>query len=193
MTAPITSTTSTTSTTDSSTDRAWQGIGWMEGHRGLMDSRSGFETNAQHELPWKSVAVTRAGAGSEAWKAAGAAHREAGRVGHEEFYGLTAEWAQTLAQIGALMRLVGREVAGYADTVPAGCRVYDDERAEDPRELLDRAAAALDLLSAKVTHAAIEVNVFWSLIGRIGVEDIPTGQSGPDKPEAGTAGTGVTS
>lgn len=155
-----------------------------------MDSGSGFEINAQHELPDRSPAVVRAGAGSEAWKAAGAAHREAGRVGHGEVYGLTAEWAQTLAQVGALMRQVSREVAGYADTVPAGCRVYDDERAEDPRELLDRAAAALDLLSGKVTHAAIEVNVFWSLIGRIGVEPDPTTAGGATAEDSTAEGTG---
>lgn len=183
MSAPI-SRTSRTGTTD----MAWQGIENTDGDRGQMDSRSGFEiTEHQQESPAKSLAVVRAGAGSVAWQAAHQAHRDAERVVHGEVYGLTGEWAATLAAVGSLMRLVAKQVAGYADGVPLGRRVYDDERTEDPREVLDRAAAALDLLSGKVTHAAIEVNLFWSLIGRIGVEDVPTGG------ECGSAGAGVTS
>jgi hypothetical protein len=161
-----------------------------------MDSRSGFEiTQGQQEVPERSMAVVRAAAGSVAWQAAHEAHRDTQRVVHGEVYGLTGEWAATLAAVGSLMRLVSKQVAGYADSVPSGRRVYDDERTDDPRELLDRAAAALDQLSAKVTHAAIEVNLFWSLIGRIGVEDIPTdkGGSAGRGDAAGAAGSGVTS
>ncbi len=170
-----------TSTTSSSTTRAWQGTEYTNGDRGQMDSRSGFEiTEQQQERPDKSLAVVRAGAGSVAWKAAHDAHRDADSVGHGEVYELAREWVATLGAVGALMRLVSKQVAGYADSVGPGRRVYDDERAEDPRELLDRAAQALDLLSSKVMHAAIEVNLFWSLIGRIGVEDAPAGKRGTD-------------
>jgi hypothetical protein len=148
---------------------AWQGIHEKEGHRG-MNNRSGFE---QYERDDTSPAVEHAAAGTAAWQAARDTHREAPSVEHDEFYELTREWVATLAAIGSQMRAVSKHVAGYADSVPAGRRVYDDERADDPRELLDRSAQLLDLQAARVTDIALVLNSFWSLIGRIGVEGAP--------------------
>lgn len=133
-------------------------------------TNSGFESNDRHELIEVSPAVRRAEAGAEAWRAAHHAHQNAGTVDHQDFYGLTRELVATLAPISSLMRLVSVQVAGYADSLPDGQAVYDDERAVDPRELLTRAADVLSLLGAKVCAVTLELNTFWSLIGRIGVE-----------------------
>ncbi|MGH3615496.1 MAG: hypothetical protein ACRDRK_23425 [Pseudonocardia sp.] len=146
-----------------------------------MNSRSGFELDDQHERHDTSPAVEHAAAGTEAWQAAARdTHRGAPSVEHGEFYELTREWVTTLAAIGSQMRVVGRQVAGYADSVPAGRRVYDDERA----------AQLLDVQAARVTDVALMLNSFWSLIGRMGVEENPTVEGGDVE---GAPRTGVTS
>lgn len=136
----------------------------------MTSMNSGFENNDRRELIEGSPAVRRAEAGTEAWRAAHDAHQNAGTVDHQDIYGLTRELVSTLGPISSLMRLVSGQVAGYADSLPDGQAVYDDERAIDPRELLAQAAEVLDLLSAKTCAVTLELNTFWSLIGRIGVE-----------------------
>ncbi|WP_300010957.1 hypothetical protein [Pseudonocardia sp.] len=140
-------------------------------------TNSGFENNDRHEQTDGSPAVRRAEAGTAAWRAALEAHQNAGTVDHQDIYGLTRELVATLGPISSLMRLVSTQVAGYADSLPDGQAVYDDERAVDPRELLAQAAEVLDLLSSKTCAVTLELNTFWSLIGRIGVE---TARAAPD-------------
>jgi hypothetical protein len=136
----------------------------------MSSTDSGFENDERHEPVEGSPAVRRAGAGADEWRAAVHAHQQAATVDHQDFYGLTRELVATLGPISSLMRLVSEQVAGYADSLPGGQAVYDDERAVDPRELLAQAADVLSLLGAKVCAVTLELNTFWSLIGRIGVE-----------------------
>jgi len=136
----------------------------------MSSTSSGFENDERHELVDGSLAVRRAGAGAEAWRAALDAHQQAATAAHQDFYGLTRELVATLGPISSLTRLVSVQVAGYADSLPDGQAVYDDERDVDPRELLTQAAEVLNLLSLKVGAVTLELNHFWSLIGRIGVE-----------------------
>lgn len=138
-----------------------------------MNSRSGFEYNEQHELTENSLAVRRAGAGAEAWRTARDAHQQVARPDHLALYGLTAELFATLGPMASLMRLMSEQTAAYADSVPDGRRVYDDSSDDDPRELLEHAAQVLSRISSTVSQTALELNQFWSLIGRIGVEDVP--------------------
>lgn len=138
----------------------------------MTSTNSGFENDERHEQVEGSPAVRRAVAGAEAWSAAVHAHQQAATVDHQDLYGLTRELVATLGPISSLMRSVSVQVAGYADTRPDGQAVYDDERAVDPRELLAQAAEVLDLLGAKVCAVTLELNTFWSLIGRIGVEPV---------------------
>ncbi len=89
----------------------------------------------------RSVAVRRAGAAAEAWRAALDAQRSA-VPDHTDFYGLTREWVFTFGPLGELMHVISGQVAGYADSLPPGEQVYDDERRDDPRQLLAEAARA---------------------------------------------------
>ncbi len=134
---------------------------------------SGFEYDERHELIEGSPAVRRAAAGAEAWHAARHAHQQAATVDHQDFYGLTRELVATLGPISSLMRLVSTQVADYADSLPNDRAVYDDERAVDPRELLVQAAEVLNVIGLKTGAVTLELNHFWSLIGRIGVETRP--------------------
>lgn len=134
---------------------------------------SGFAMNEQgrdNEFGERSTAVRRAGAGVEAWRAALDAQQSAA-PNHSDLYGLTREVTPTLAVIGQLMRVMSQQAAGYVDSLPIGVSVYEDERTDDPRELLAKAASVLDDIASKVVWAAIQMNLWWSLIGRIGVEE----------------------
>jgi hypothetical protein len=138
---------------------------------------SGFEIDDQNRAgeisgddgDSRSAAVRRASAGAEAWRAALDAQRSA-VPDHADFYGLTREWVFTFGPLGELMHVISGQVAGYADSLPSGEQVYEDERRDDPRVLLAEAAQLLDGLAFQVTGIALEINRFWSLIGRIGVE-----------------------
>lgn len=137
-----------------------------------MIDKSGFEFSDRGDEPefdQRSVAVRRAGAGAEAWRAALNAQQSAA-PNHTDLYGLTRELVYLLGPVGQLMKVMSRQTAGYADSLPSDEIVYDDTRTDDPRELLARAAAMLDHIGIKTTAIALEMNAYWSLIGRIGVE-----------------------
>lgn len=138
---------------------------------------SGFEIDEQggaDDSDTRPLAVRRAGAGAEAWRAAVEAQQAAAAPDHADFYGLTRELVFTCQSLAKAMGLISRQVAGYADSVAPGSAVYDDTRQDDPRELLARGAEVLGDIEVKVVAVTLELNVFWSLIGRIGVEDAPT-------------------
>lgn len=143
-----------------------------------MSSRSGFEIDDEHgpgaSEGEESLAVRRGIAGAVAWRAALDAHQQATTVDHQDFYGLTRELVDTLRPITTLMRLLVRQVDGYAESLPEGERAYDDTRTDDPVELLAQAAEILDDIAVKTVWTVLELNRFWSLIGRIGVETAPT-------------------
>lgn len=140
---------------------------------------SGFEID-EHDGPdefdARSVAVRRAGAGAMAWRAALDAQQSA-VPDHADFYGLTRELVFTFGPVAELMRVISRQVAGYAHSLPVGEAVYDDTRQDDPRQLLTQSAEVLADIAGKVTAAGSEIHRFWSLIGRIGVQDIRSEQA----------------
>ena len=138
---------------------------------------SGFEMDEQDgpdEFDARSLAVRRAGTGADAWRAALDAQQAAAVLDHADFYGLTRELVITFGSLYKVMQLISRQAAGYADSVAPGTAVYDDTRQDDPRELLAEGAEMLGDTAVKVAAVTLELNRFWSLIGRIGVEDVPT-------------------
>jgi hypothetical protein len=137
-------------------------------------TRSGFEIDEQDgpdAFDARSLAVRRAGTGAVAWRAARDAQLSA-VPDHIDLYGLTRELVLTLGPLGELMRVISRQGAGYADGLPPGEQVYDDSHQDDPRALLAQAAEVLADIATKVTASGLEMHRFWSLIGRIGVEEI---------------------
>ena len=125
-------------------------------------------------------AVRRADAGVAAWR--GVVHAQQGAPPDPgEFYELAGFMVETLRVLEALVGVLARQVAGYADSLPGGRVVYDDSRRVSPRTRLEMAVSDLQFLSRSTSLAGADATVFWSSIGHIGVEDAnPRG--GPDGP-----------
>jgi hypothetical protein len=111
------------------------------------------------------TAAVRAEAGAEAWEDGARLQRWA-PPNHAEFYALAGELVRTLSALDDLARVLGRQVAGYAQ----GRAVYDDTREVDPRVRLTDAVAELVQVSAALVVADRAANRFWSAIGHIGVD-----------------------
>lgn len=150
-------------------------------------TNSGFEIDEQggaDESDARSLAVRWAGAGAEAWQSALDAQQAAAAPDHADFYGLTRELVFTCRSLAEVMRLISRQVAGYADSVAPGGAVYDDTRQDDPRELLAEGKEVLGAIAVKVAAVTLDLNRFWSLIGRIGVENLRDAQIGDESGES---------
>jgi hypothetical protein len=110
-------------------------------------------------------AAVRAEVGAEAWEDAVRLQRWA-HPDHTEFYALAGEVVRTLYALDDLARVLGRQVAGYAQ----GRSVYDDTREVDPQARLTDAVAELAQLSNALVVGERAANRFWSAIGHIGVD-----------------------
>ena len=118
-------------------------------------------------------AVRRAEAGTGGWEDAVRLQRWA-TPDHAGFYALAGEMVATLHAVDELAAVLGRQVAGYAQTQQdQGRRLYDDTRQVDPAERLQTAVIALEELHSGASTAADWANTFWSAIGHIGTEVTP--------------------
>ena len=122
------------------------------------------------------TAAARAERGTAGWEDAARLQRWA-TADHADFYALAGEVVRTLDALDDLARVLGRQVAGYAQ----GRAVYDDTREVDPRVRLTDAVAELAQLSNALFVAERAANRFWSAIGHIGVDST-------DTPSKGTGG-----
>ncbi|MHA6629142.1 hypothetical protein ACU61A_27220 [Pseudonocardia sichuanensis] len=131
----------------------------------------------KHEQDDRPETVRQAEKGAQAWRAVVHAQQSA-TPDHADFYALAAELADTFASLTALGRVLARQVAGYADGLPAGERVYDDTPTADPRDRLALAAVDLRAIVGHIEAAQPLLGSFWARIGHIGVEDAPNGTDG---------------
>lgn len=115
----------------------------------------------------RSPAVRQADAGAVAWRAVVHAQQSA-TSDHAELYSLAGHLVGTLAAVESLAGVLARQVAGYADSLPAGRVLYDDEDANPAHRLR---AAVLALAEARHGLALAEraANQFWSAVGHIGI------------------------
>jgi len=130
--------------------------------------------NTDEHSTQENPAAQRAEAGADAWKDAARLQLSA-TPDHAAFYALAGEMVATLHALDDLVRVLRAQVAGYVQAQRLrGRTMYDDTRTVDPAERLEVAVAVVQL--DKVTSATVTatnwVNLFWSAIGHIGVEDV---------------------
>ena len=113
----------------------------------------------------RSVAVTHATSGSDAWQFASVAQRHSA-PDHGDFYGLAGEVVDTLHALAALCAVLRVQVAGYG----AGRLLRDDERGHDPALRLVEASGAAEQLQNDLDIAERTANRFWSAVGHIALE-----------------------
>jgi hypothetical protein len=113
----------------------------------------------------RSVAVTHATSGSDAWQSAGVAQRHSS-LDHSDFYGLAGELVDTLHALASLCAVLRVQVAGYG----AGRLLRDDEPGHDPALRLIEASGLAEQLQNDVDVAERTANRFWSAVGHIALE-----------------------
>ena len=127
--------------------------------------------NTTDDSTRRDTAAGRAEAGTAGWEDAVRLQRWA-TGDHADFYALAGEMVATLSALDDLAQVLGRQVAGYADTQQArGRSVYDDTRQINPRVRLADAVEALADSREALSVATRSVNEFWSAVGHIGTED----------------------
>ncbi len=113
-------------------------------------------------------AVTRAEAGSEAWRAA-ARHQRNAEPDHADFYALGGEVVTTLRALDDLFGVLRRQVGGYGEV---RC-LYDDTGRISAVGRLQEAVSAIEVAQTRLAETDQLVNAFWSAIGHIGVRHAP--------------------
>jgi len=117
------------------------------------------------------TAAGRAERGTAGWEDAARLQRWA-TADHADFYALAGEVVASLYALDDLAQVLGRQVAGYADTQRARGRVvYDDTRQVDPMLRLVTAVEALADTRDALATATRVANEFWSAVGHIGTQD----------------------
>ena len=117
------------------------------------------------------TAAGRAERGTAAWEDAARLQRWA-TADHADFYAQAGEVVASLYALDDLAQVLGRQVAGYADTQRARGRVvYDDTRRIDPMIRLVAAVEALADTRDALATATRAANEFWSAVGHIGTQD----------------------
>ena len=115
-----------------------------------------------------ALAVARAEAASEAWRAA-ARHQRDAVADHADFYALAGEVTTTLRALDDLFRVLRRQVGGYG----GGRCLYDDTGRISAVGRLQEAVSAIEGAQTRLAEADQLVNAFWSAIGHIGVRHAP--------------------
>ncbi len=129
------------------------------------------DSTAEHDTH-ENPAAQRAEAGATAWRDAARLQLSA-TPDHADFYALAGEMVATLHALDDLVRVLRGQVAGYVQAQRLRDRtVYDDTRTVDPAERLEVAVVQLDEVTSATVTATNWVNLFWSAIGHIGVEDV---------------------
>jgi hypothetical protein len=116
------------------------------------------------------TAAGRAERGTAAWEDAARLQRWA-TADHADFYALAGEVVASLYALDDLAQVLGRQVAGYADTQRTRGRVvYDDTGRIDPMVRLVAAVEALAATRDALATATRAANEFWSAVGHIGTQ-----------------------
>ena len=135
------------------------------------DSRREDPPSAEAGNETTNEAVVRAEAGTAGWEDAVRLQRWA-TPDHTDFYALAGEMVATLHAMDDLAAVLGRQVAGYADTQRArGRTLYDDTGQVNPMVRLVTAVEALADARDALAVATRSANEFWSAVGHIGTED----------------------
>ena len=153
------------------------------------DSRRDDTPTAEAGNQTTNEAVVRAESGTAGWEDAVRLQRWA-IPDHTEVYALAGEVVATLHALDDIAAVLGRQVAGYADTQRArGRTLYDDTRQIDPTARLVTAVEALAGARDALAVATRSANEFWSAVGHIGTED-GTEDSTEDSTADGTEPSG---
>ena len=135
------------------------------------DSRRDDTPTAEAGNQTTNEAVVRAEGGTAGWEDAVRLQRWA-IPDHTEVYALAGEMVATLDALDDLAAVLGRQVAGYADTQRArGRTLYDDTGQVNPMVRLVGVVEALADTRDALVVVARSVNEFWSAVGHIGTED----------------------
>lgn len=111
------------------------------------------------------VSVQFAEQGANTWRSA--VHAQlAATPDHSDLYAITGEIVDTLRSLESLARLIGRQVAGYANAHV----LRDDEPGHDPAERVDDAAHHAEQLASALAAADRIANLLWSEISHIAIE-----------------------
>lgn len=108
-----------------------------------------------------------AAAGAQAWEAV-LDQLPAEPVDHTVIYAVLGDVEATIRHLGGTAQILRQQIAGYADSQPAGIEVYDAD-GTDPHQAMATAATLLDQLQSRLRSASSTTSAAWSVMSSIGV------------------------